>query len=57
MAQANLSLQGQHNNQGGAKENRLDRFMRNSSPTFKGKYDPEGDRLGFGELRGSLGSW
>jgi hypothetical protein len=57
MVQANLSLQGQHNNQGGAKENRLDRFMRNSSPTFKGKYDPEGDRLGSGELRGSLGSW
>ncbi|MCI47229.1 cellular nucleic acid-binding protein, partial [Trifolium medium] len=29
------------NNQGNAQEDRLDRFLRNNSPTFKGLYDPE----------------
>jgi len=28
--------------QGKAEERRLDRFMRNKPPTFKGKFDPEG---------------
>jgi hypothetical protein len=43
MARANTFLQGQQNiNQGGVEENRLDRFMKNNSPTFKGRYDLEG---------------
>jgi len=28
--------------QGEAEERRLDRFMRNKPPTFKGRFDPEG---------------
>jgi hypothetical protein len=28
--------------QGEAEERRLDRFMRNHPPTFKGRYDPNG---------------
>lgn len=39
LAQANAALQGQ---QGAPDESRIDRFMRNSPPTFKGRYDPDG---------------
>jgi hypothetical protein len=43
VAQAlNNALQGQQNQQGAADELRLDRFMRNNPPTFKGRYDPDG---------------
>jgi hypothetical protein len=43
VAQAlNNALQGQQNQQGGADELRLDRFMRNNPPTFKGRYNPDG---------------
>ena len=33
---------GGHEDQGEAEERRLDRFMRNKPPTFKGRFDPEG---------------
>jgi len=43
VAQAlNNALQGQQNKQGDADELRLDRFMRNHPPTFRGRYDPDG---------------
>jgi hypothetical protein len=46
VAQAlNNALQGQQNQNGGADEQRLDRFMRNNPPTFKGRYDPEGAQV------------
>jgi hypothetical protein len=46
VAQAlNNALQGQHNQHGGADEQRLDKFMRNNPPTFKGRYDPEGAQV------------
>ncbi|MCI36886.1 cellular nucleic acid-binding protein, partial [Trifolium medium] len=32
----------QQDNQGNTEENRLDKFLRNNPPTFKGMYDPEG---------------
>ena len=31
-----------HRDPGEAEERRLDRFLRNSPPTFKGRYDPNG---------------
>jgi hypothetical protein len=37
MAEANAAFKGQLNQQIGAYEFRLDRFMRNNPPTFKGR--------------------
>jgi len=42
LAQANVAMQGYQNHQGGVDELRLDRFMGNNPPSFKGRYDPEG---------------
>jgi hypothetical protein len=42
LAQSNAALAAQQGQQGGADEQRLDRFIRNKPPTFKGMHDPEG---------------
>ena len=46
MAQVLAQAQGNgghgQEDQGEVEERRLDRFMRNKSPTFKGRFDPEG---------------
>jgi len=43
VAQAlNNALQGQQNQHGAADELRLDKFMRNKRPTFKGRYNLDG---------------
>lgn len=42
LTQANKQVAHGHQQQGGADELRLDRFMCNHPPTFKGMYDPEG---------------
>jgi hypothetical protein len=42
LAQANEQAAVGHRDLGEAEERRLDRFLRNSSPTFKGRYDPDG---------------
>jgi hypothetical protein len=42
LAQSNAALAGLQGQQGGVEEQRLDRFMRNKPPTFKGMHDPEG---------------
>ncbi|MCI71657.1 hypothetical protein A2U01_0092920, partial [Trifolium medium] len=44
----------QTNRMGGEEELRLERFMRNNPPIFKGGYDPEVLKIGLRELRGSL---
>jgi hypothetical protein len=42
LAQANEQAAVGHRDPGEAEERRLDRFLRNSPPTFKGRYDPDG---------------
>jgi hypothetical protein len=42
LAQANEQTAVGHRDPGEAEEWRLDRFLRNSPPTFKGRYDPDG---------------
>jgi hypothetical protein len=42
LAQANEQAAVGHRDLREAEERRLDRFLRNNSPTFKGRYDPEG---------------
>jgi hypothetical protein len=42
LAQANEQASAGHRDLGEAEERRLDRFLRNSLPTFKGRYDPDG---------------
>lgn len=42
LAQANEQAAVGHRDPGEAEERRLDRFLRNSLPTFQGRYDPDG---------------
>ena len=42
LAQANKQTTVGHCDPGEAEERRLDRFLRNNPPTFKGRFDPEG---------------
>ena len=42
LAQANEQAAIGRQNEGEAEERRLDRFLRNNPPTFKGRFDPEG---------------
>jgi hypothetical protein len=42
LAQANEQAAVGHCDPGEAEERRLDRFLRNSPPTFKDRYDPDG---------------
>jgi hypothetical protein len=42
LAQANEQAAVGHRDPEEAEERRLDRFLRNSPPTFKGRYDPDG---------------
>jgi hypothetical protein len=42
LAQANEQAANGHHDHGEAAEWRLDRFMRNNPPAFKGKFDPDG---------------
>ena len=42
LAQVNERAAAGHRDPGEAEERRLDRFLRNSPPTFKGRYDPDG---------------
>jgi hypothetical protein len=41
LARANEQAVVGHRDPGEAEERRLDRFLRNSPPTFKGRYDPD----------------
>jgi hypothetical protein len=42
LAQANKQATIGYQNHGEAEEWRLNRFLRNNPPTFKGRFDPEG---------------
>ena len=42
LAQANEQAAVGHRDPGEAEERRFDQFLRNSPPTFKGRYDPDG---------------
>lgn len=42
LAQANENTAANRRNEGEAEGRRLDRFLRNNPPTFKGRFDPEG---------------
>jgi hypothetical protein len=41
LAQAHANALGQQNNQGTVDELKMDRFLRNEPPAFKGKYNPD----------------
>jgi len=57
LEQANANVMQGKLNQGGADELRLDRFIRNHPPTFKGRYDPEGVQTWLQGSKVSLGRW
>jgi len=42
LAQGNEQAADSHQDHGKAEERRLDRFMRNNPPTFKGRFNPDG---------------
>jgi len=42
LAQSNEQAAVGRRSEGEAEERRLDRFLRNNLPTFKGRFDPEG---------------
>jgi hypothetical protein len=42
LAQSNEQVEVGHRDPRKAKERRLDRFLRNNPPAFKGRYEPEG---------------
>jgi hypothetical protein len=42
LARTNEQVAVGHRDPGEAEERRLDHFLRNSPPTFKGRYEPDG---------------
>jgi hypothetical protein len=57
LAQANEQAAVGHRDPGEAEERRLDRFLRNSPPTFKGRYDRMELGHGCKPWRGSFVLW
>jgi len=57
LEQANANVMQGQLNQGGADELRLDRFIWNHPPTFKGRYDSKGVQTWLQGSKVSLGRW